>query len=101
MHPYHSILLKHTKNKGKKARSYFKGRVQCFSMQVVMNKCFLLNPEKDLALIRLSFYFTLIPKNDVIDPKARKLWQLVKLWTGWKLVSGLHKPWFPKAWTDL
>jgi len=24
----------------------FKGRVHCFSMQVVMNKCFLLNPEK-------------------------------------------------------
>jgi len=24
----------------------FKGWVQCFSMQVVMNKCFLLNPEK-------------------------------------------------------
>jgi len=23
-----------------------KGPVQCFSMQVVMNKCFLLNPEK-------------------------------------------------------
>jgi len=25
-----------------------KGRVQCFSMQVVMNKRFLLNPEKNL-----------------------------------------------------
>jgi len=25
---------------------YFKGRVQCFSMQVVINKCFLLNFEK-------------------------------------------------------
>jgi len=26
--------------------SSLKGRVQCFSMQVVINKCFLLNPEK-------------------------------------------------------
>jgi len=25
----------------------FKGWVYCFSMQVVMNKCFLLNPEKN------------------------------------------------------
>jgi len=25
--------------------NHFKGRVQCFSMQVVMDKCFLLNPE--------------------------------------------------------
>jgi len=24
----------------------FKGRVHCFSMQIVINKCFLLNPEK-------------------------------------------------------
>jgi len=33
---------------------YFKGRVHCISMQVVMNKCFLLNPEKNnLAQIRL------------------------------------------------
>jgi len=24
----------------------FKGQVHCFSMQVVMKKCFLLNPEK-------------------------------------------------------
>jgi len=28
------------------------GRVQCFSMQVVMNKCFLLNPEKIFVQIR-------------------------------------------------
>jgi len=27
----------------------FKGRVQCFSVQIVMNKYFLLNPEKNLA----------------------------------------------------
>jgi len=26
--------------------NHFKGRVHCFSMQVVINKCFLLNPEK-------------------------------------------------------
>jgi len=26
-----------------------KGRVHCFSMQVVMNKCFLLNPEKNFG----------------------------------------------------
>jgi len=26
--------------------AYIKGLVHCFSMQVVMNKCFLLNPEK-------------------------------------------------------
>jgi len=30
-----------------------KGWVQCFSMQVVMNKCFLLNPERFLAQIRV------------------------------------------------
>jgi len=28
---------------------HLKGQVQCFSMQVVMNKCFLLNPEKNGA----------------------------------------------------
>jgi len=27
----------------------FKGRVQCFSMQVVINKCFLPNPEKKIG----------------------------------------------------
>jgi len=27
--------------------------VHCFSVQVVINKCFLLNPEKNLAQIRL------------------------------------------------
>jgi len=30
--------------------------VHCFSMQVVMNKCFLLNTEKNLAQIRLVVY---------------------------------------------
>jgi len=34
----------------------FKGRVNCFSMQVVMNKCFLLNPVKILAQIRLVVF---------------------------------------------
>jgi len=36
----------------------FKGRVQCFSMQVVINKCFLLNPVKkfdaDLSLEKIA-----------------------------------------------
>jgi len=34
----------------------FKGRVHCFSMQFVMNKCFLLNPEKKLAQIHLVVF---------------------------------------------
>jgi len=33
-----------------------KGRVHCFSMQVGMNKCFLLNPESKLAQIRLAIF---------------------------------------------
>jgi len=36
-------------------------------MQVVMNKCFLLNPEKNLAQHKNA---PLIPKNDVTEPKA-------------------------------
>jgi len=42
-----------------------------------MNKCFLLNPEKKLAQIRLDVFekntknAPLIPKNDVIESKAR------------------------------
>jgi len=50
--------------------SYFKGRVQCFSKKVVMNKCFLLNPEKNLAQIRFVLFeknAPLIPKNDVTE----------------------------------
>jgi len=50
-------------------------------MQVVMNKCFLLNPKKNfLAHIRLVIFekkekmHTLIPKNDVTEPKARLLY---------------------------
>jgi len=43
-------------------------------MQVVMNKYFLLNPEKNLAQIRLVVLSApLIPKNDDIGPKARLL----------------------------
>jgi len=34
----------------------FKGRVQCFSMQVVMNKYFLLNSQKKLAQIHLVIF---------------------------------------------
>jgi len=53
-----------------------KGRVHCFSMQVVMNKCFLLNPEKNLTQICLVVFeknAPLIPKNMVTEPKARLL----------------------------
>jgi len=42
-------------------------------MQVVMNKCFLLNPEKKLMQIHLVIFeknAPLIPKNDVTEPKA-------------------------------
>jgi len=45
-------------------------------MQVVINKCFLLNPEKKLAQIRLDVFeknaknAPSIPKNDVTEPKA-------------------------------
>jgi len=50
--------------------------VQCFSVHVVMNKCFLLNLKKKLAQIHLvifeknGFQFR---KNDVTEPKARLL----------------------------
>jgi len=53
-------------------------RMHCFSMQVVMNKCFLLN-QKKLAQIRLVIFeknakhAPLIPKNDITDPKTRLL----------------------------
>jgi len=48
----------------------------CFSMQVVINKCFVLNHEKNLAQIHDVVFeknASLIPKNDVTDPKARLL----------------------------
>jgi len=58
-----------------------KGRVHCFSMQVVMNKCFLLNSEKKkkFAQIRLFVFekntknARLIPKNGITETKARLL----------------------------
>jgi len=46
-------------------------------MQDVINKRFLLNPKKNLALICLVVFeknaHPLIPKNDVTEPKARRL----------------------------
>jgi len=45
--------------------SSFKDRVHCFSMQVVMNKCFFLNPEKKFdANVVFEINAPLIPKND-------------------------------------
>jgi len=55
-------------------------------MQVVMNKCFLLNPEKNLAQIRfvvVKINTPLILKNDVTEPNARLLYLPVK-----KLLTG-------------
>jgi len=52
-------------------RGILEDREQCFSIQVVMNKCFLLNHEKkNLAQIRLVVFeinAPLIPKNDVTE----------------------------------
>jgi len=48
-------------------------------MQIVMDKCFLFNPEKNLAQIRLVVIkknaenTLLLLKNDDTEPKARKL----------------------------
>jgi len=56
-----------------------KGMLHCFSMKVVINKCFLLSPEKNWRRSVLSFSrkmqktHTLIPTNDVTDPKVRLL----------------------------
>jgi len=38
----------------KKKEKDLKGRVHCFSMQVVMNKCFLLNSEKKFVFKKNS-----------------------------------------------
>jgi len=49
--------------------------VHCFSIHVI-NECFLLNPEKNLAHIRLVVFeknASLNPKNDVTEPKAIRL----------------------------
>jgi len=40
---------KHLSVVGKVCLLHLKGRVQWFSMQVVINKCFVLNPVKNLA----------------------------------------------------
>jgi len=58
-------------------KSGFKGRVHCFSIRVVKNKCFLLNPEKNFGVDpscrfrekckKRSF------KNYVTEPKVRLL----------------------------
>jgi len=58
-----------------------KDRVHCFSMQVVMNKCFLLNPKKNFPQIRLVVFVfeknaknaPVIQKNDVTVSKSRRL----------------------------
>jgi len=42
--------------KRKVEASDFKSQGQCFSMQVVMNMCLLLNPEKNVALIYLAVF---------------------------------------------
>jgi len=59
------------------SRGCLKGQMQCFSMQVGMNKCFLLNPEKSFAQIRLvvfkkNAHFS-SKKNGVTEPKAKLL----------------------------
>jgi len=67
--------------------------------------CFLLNPEKIwkrsvLSFLRKKEKGTLIPKNDVTDPKARRLsysknqLKAVNILMG---VSGFRKPWFLEA----
>jgi len=52
--------------------------MHCFSMQVVMNMCFLLNPDKNLAQIRLvvsrkTQKRTFNSQNDVTEPKVKRL----------------------------
>jgi len=49
-------------------------------MQAIMNKCFLLKPEKKIRrrsvlsfLRKMQKTHTLIPKNDITEPKARLL----------------------------
>jgi len=46
-------------------------------MQVEMKKCFVLNPEQKLAQMCLVVFekkrLTLISKNDVTEPKARRI----------------------------
>jgi len=42
--------------------------MHCFSMQIVMNKCFLINPKKNCRRSVLSF--SINSENDVTEPKA-------------------------------
>jgi len=44
-----AILTTFSKNNAFLGIFWFKGLVQCFSMLILMNKCFLLNPEKILV----------------------------------------------------
>jgi len=49
-------------------------------MQIEINKCFLLTPKKIMAQIvfkKNEKAAPLIPKNDVIEPKDRKLGSLI------------------------
>jgi len=55
-----------------------KGQEHCFSIQVVMSKCLLLSEKKIGTDLSCRFrkkrkISTLIPKNDVTEPKARLL----------------------------
>jgi len=73
------LLLHYRRQINNKQIKYFKGQVHCFLMQVVIKKCFLLNPEKNLAQIRLVVYEkmqkrTFKSTNDVTEPKARLLY---------------------------
>jgi len=54
--PMHLIMTHEIMIKWQPYKQRFKGRVRCFLMQVIMNKCFLLNPEINLAQIRLVVF---------------------------------------------
>jgi len=79
-------------------------------MQVVINKCFLPIPKKNLAQICLVIFeknaknIPLIPKNDVIEPKARRLSyfnsQLKTCSIGQRTVSGFGNHAVRKPETD-
>jgi len=47
----------------KKTFLFIKGRVHCFSMQIVINKCFLLNPEKSVSFSRKTQETDFYPVN--------------------------------------
>jgi len=80
----------------------FKGRVQCFSMQVVMNKCFFLNFEIKFALI----HFVVFEKKkhfnskNITSPNRRLSYsynQLNTLKVSFRLSETILLKWFPKA----